>query len=769
VSFTFAVHRTFIRNVAFLAMLAFSFSGLRLSERVDAQSPAGQRSLPDSAILRGEAHAAMMQRLRVVRRYTLADLRTNPHVLLGESKHDFTPMLNNPKALFNITARLRTMPQNVEVKEDTSEISEVAQGLVIHHVLTYRILPGKCADSGARAQFVRLGIGCFTRSTMDARMAEFSRPGSPRYVADEGKRQAAIATYRQNAPLAQADVARQIANLRKTLADQGQRAQIVMAVGAAEVARMDRMNDDQLTEEVINAAVQRVEQTMFVPRLESSKYVHLASRLRITPSAEEIAAGKQLLHMAAPANGATNPSFPKLIRVVTPGTINYPVGGPKVVVPGTINHTLGGSGSNAANRGTTDIDLGTFIYLTGFTLSHDYEWHQEVDLTINWCLVGCSHTYFIKVYAGFNYAFGLRFPIQTQLAYHNSVHPDLTHTNVVADASLIANFLPIDGSAAQFASTGLEGDQIFDGKELVAQFGADAGFSYDVPVYGSQSFGVSPEVDLTTLLPPPYKGGNFTPPAPGTHGIDTNYTFDMLDLLGGTLDYGVVAGQVFPAVKINLHSNKLQFTLNDEVWNKQTNVTVTGQPVPLGTDPNQNYDSHFSFGNPVYNLGFTLTPGIDARLTVSVAVWSHNWDWPVWFPDASIDLPPNGVDFACHAGTNCILDFKPETVAGVAGTQQQGGCVQQQGNEFLCYDYTSYQNCLNSATPFQKQWGIQPQCTPSQTLKGQFFVDKTLTGGGCQRIAGQFGNYLCSIKSGMFDACNGFKKNGGAAVCMPLP
>jgi hypothetical protein len=44
VSFTFAMHRTFIRNVAFLAMLALFFSGLRLSESVDAQSPgAGQQ------------------------------------------------------------------------------------------------------------------------------------------------------------------------------------------------------------------------------------------------------------------------------------------------------------------------------------------------------------------------------------------------------------------------------------------------------------------------------------------------------------------------------------------------------------------------------------------------------------------------------------------------------------------------------------------------------------------------------------------------------
>ena len=64
-------------------------------------------------------------------------------------------MLNNPKALFNVAQRLRTLPQSVEVREDATQISEVDQGLVIDHVLTYRILPGQCADSNAQAQLAR--------------------------------------------------------------------------------------------------------------------------------------------------------------------------------------------------------------------------------------------------------------------------------------------------------------------------------------------------------------------------------------------------------------------------------------------------------------------------------------------------------------------------------------------------------------------------------------------------------------------------------------
>ncbi|HEV7219167.1 MAG TPA: hypothetical protein VGN39_09860, partial [Terriglobales bacterium] len=166
----------------------------------------GLRPIPNSVILGGGTHAETMQRLHVVRTYALSDLRANSQVTLGVARLNFHPMLNNPRALFNIAQKLRAMPQHVQLKEDTSEISEVEQGLVIHHVLTYRILPGKCSDSGAKAQIASAGIECFTRGSTSERVAEFSKPGSPRYVADPGKRQAAIAAYQRNTALGAADV-----------------------------------------------------------------------------------------------------------------------------------------------------------------------------------------------------------------------------------------------------------------------------------------------------------------------------------------------------------------------------------------------------------------------------------------------------------------------------------------------------------------------------------------------------------------------------------
>ncbi len=744
--------RTLCSKCSSIILSVLSLAVLAASNRTFAQNAAsqsrvtGQRSLPNSVILRGDDHATTMQRLRVVRQYALSDIHSNPQTMLGQVQLDFRPMLNNPKALFNIAQRLHAMPQSVEVREDASDISEVDQGLVIHHLLTYRILPGKCADPAAQAQMVRAGIGCFTQESTSQHIAEFSMPGNARYVADPARRQAAIVAYQQKTAQADADANKHIADLRKSLADPTQRAAIAAQVGAAEVARMNGLNDDQLKQEIINSSVQRVEQTLFVPKLDSAQYAHSATALRIAPNAQEMAAGQQLLNENIPDGARSDPQFPKLLVIVPPANF----------------HKTNNTPQNTSDQ-TTDIDLGTYIYLTGFTLGHDYEWSQEVDVTINWCVIGCSSTYSIKVYAGFNYGFGLRFPILTDLKYHNVVHP-----NQSAEASLTADFKPIDGTAEQFASTGLESDQIFDGKELVAQVGADAGFSYNLPVIGSGGTGFSVGVDFTSMLPAPYTNGHFTPPAPGTHGIDTPYVFDGVDLLGGLLNFGALGGQVFPAVDINLHSNKLEYTLNDEVLNKQTRVTATGQTVSVGVDKSRKNDSHFSFGNPVYNLGFTLTPGIDARLFVDLAVWSQNWDWPVWFPQLAVNLPPNGIDFGCHAGTTCVLDFRPEFEAGVtSGLRQQllsKGCTIQ-GSMMTCQGIQTYQAC-ESAVKSNSLLGIQT-CNSGNLQRIEDAADRTLTGGACVRNQGREGEYLCPVK-GMLNLCNTMLSNGAVASCAAL-
>lgn len=701
---------------------------------------ANQRGLNQSVVLRGGGYGPTMQQLHVLRQYPMAAVRANPQIVSGETRFDFTPVLNNPKALINVGQRLHAMPQQVEVKEETAEVNEIDQGLVIHQVLSYRILPGKCADAASKDAMARAGISCFTRAPMEQRIAAFSNPADPHYVADPGKRQAAIAAFQKNSALEDAESTKQIAQLRQALADPAKRAAITQQVGADEAARMQAMNDVQLRDEVINTAVQRIEDVEFVPRIPTANYAHPRTSLRIEPGGAELAAGQGLLR-----GGGSSPQFPKLLRVI----------------PGNAYRSLGNSNGPGGDQ-VSDLDLGTYIYLTGFTLGHDYEWSREVDVTVNWCIVGCSDTYSLKVWAGFNYGFGLRFPIQTQLKYHNVVH-----ANNSAQATMTATYEPIQGTAQDFASTGLASDQIFDGKELVAQVGADAGFSVNLPILSGNNQ-ISVGIDFTDYLPSPYKGGHFTPPAPGTGGINSPFILDQLDLLGGLLNFGVVGGQVFPAVNINLHSNKLQFTVNDEITHRATLVAATNQPVNLGVNNTSIHDSHFSFGGPVYNLGFTLTPGIDARLFVDIAVWSDHWDWPIWFPQLSVDLPPGGKDFTCHAGTTCFLDFQPEHQAAITGGIDQELAAlkcQHEGNTMVCPTYKGYLACQNALRSHPLGW---QSCNPGMAVKQGEAADQMLMRGQCQHNGGGIGNYFCPMQSGMLGLCNTFLNNGAVLSCQVL-
>jgi hypothetical protein len=665
------------------------------------QRATGEHAVPNSVILGGGTQAEAIARLHVVRKYALSDLRSNPQVTLGAARLDFRPMLNNTKELFNITQRLHAIPQHVQMLEEGSDASEVDQGLVIHHVLSYRILPGKCGDANAKAQLDQAGIGCFTRATTSERVAEFSTAGSPRYVADPQKRQQAVAAYQRNSPLIQADATKHIADLRKALADPTQRAAIAAQVGQAETTRMSSLNDDQLEEELINTATQRFEEMMFVPKGQSTNNLHPQQTLSIAASPGEIAATQQLLRQGVPQGGASPSQFPKLLKIVPPVEL-HPAGSP----------------APAADQ-TADTTFGPYIFLTGFTFGQDYEWHWSAETTVNWCVVGCSSTYGVYLHAAFSYGIGLRFPIQTQLKYHTVVHP-----NHSAQASVTATYTPIKGSIDDFLQSGIAANQVFNGQEIVAQVVADAGYSVNLPGF-SPSHDDGFNANLANDLPPPYTGGFFTPPAPGAPPLNCPNVVDSADLLLGLLDFGVVGAEVFPAVNIGLFSNRLQFTLDDETQNRQTNVASSGQTVPVDVTSRTGgtTQSHFSFGNPVYNLEFSVTPGLDLHLFVDVGVWSDSWDPTLWFPQVTVDLPPNGIDFGCHAGTTCLLDF---------------------------------QNVYNPSTG-----------QVNNVSEEEATADRILTQSGCQQVNHQEGNYLCPVK-GMLGLCQAMLKNGAVTSCAPL-
>ena len=161
-----------------------------------------------------------------------------------------------------------------------------------------------------------------------------------------------------------------------------------------------------------------------------ANYAHPQHTLAIASAPDEMKAVQQILRDGVPEHSGGVPDYPKLVKIIPAHPLN-------------LSTAPGGDRS-------ADADLGTYFFLTGFTIGHDYEWKWGAEVTINWCIVGCSSTYGLESHAGFNYGFGLRFPIQATLKYHTVVHP-----NNSAQATLTANFNPIEGNIDDFFQTGL--------------------------------------------------------------------------------------------------------------------------------------------------------------------------------------------------------------------------------------------------------------------------------------------------------------------------
>jgi len=297
----------------------------------------------------------------------------------------------------------------------------------------------------------------------------------------------------------------------------------------------------------------------------------------------------------------------------------------------------------------TNQPIDKVVFLTGFTLGRQYEWSKRIEKTIKWCLVGCAVTYYAGARAGFSYGFGLRFPIVVDgnYAYESSVTGERAY--------LTATMTPVNGTPAQYAAAGLASNQIFKGQELVAELKASAGYDYKLPLIGEDHRTLSVGYDLAEMLPAPYTHGQFTPPMPGTTSGEIPFVFTSVDLLMGYGNWGAAGILVHPAVKVGLHSDSLRFTVHDAVANANLEI-INGKKVPLAIDSAKR-QSRFSLRAPVYNLGFIVTPGVNAKAFIDVGVWSDNWNFPIWFPQIAITLPPGGVDFACHSGTICNRDY----------------------------------------------------------------------------------------------------------------
>ncbi|MEJ2441034.1 MAG: hypothetical protein P8Z72_15425 [Gammaproteobacteria bacterium] len=545
---------------------------------------------PGSVILKAGSTNSIIKSLTVTRTFSLLSLRRQPSIKLGKSRVDMSPLLKNPVSLVNITSRLQSRPALVSVIAKKTEALQVTQGLIVHQFLNYHVKLGVCSNSVRRQQLMQTGTRCAAHLTVKARAAAYTNPNDPHYVANPAKRAQVIAIANRESAKQKADLDKGIAKFRSMMKDPAQRAKVVAQLGVKEANRLATLNNQQLEAAAINSADIKIEDIMYIPK-----------------------------HNTVYTRRVVKAHLP-VLRSIPPQKVG-------------VEHSLQ-----------------EHIFLTGFTLGNQYEWRRRVSVTVNTCLVSCKVTYFVEVNAGFDYGFGLRFPIKVGglYAYHRAGRQE--------SATVAPVFEPINGNVSDYAATGLPGDKIFNGKELVAEVQAHAGMNFKVPFYTD---GVSFKVgkDFTKGLPAPFTNGQFRPPAPGDHEpLEAKIIFDNPDLLGGLANYGVVGAQVLPGVKAGLTCDLLQLTLKDDRTGKVTEMHSSGRPYPLSVNP-KDHSSSFTIGKPEYQLKFKVTPGLAARVFVDVAVWSHHWDWPVWFPQIAITLPPGGAHFTCHERTICSRDY----------------------------------------------------------------------------------------------------------------
>jgi hypothetical protein len=567
-------------------------------------------ALPETVLLQSASPLDSLRQLQVERQLSASEIGSTRALKLGNSTVDLSAMLQNRDALPNVANRLRAAPGAVTVKSSDITAYVVPQGLVVRSFLNYQMKPGTCSDPDRRSAIQQAGLACARKLSDSERVAGYSDPSSPRYVEDPAKRAAAIAKARQDWAAQDAETASQVANFRAILANPAERAKIEAAIGPQETSRIEQLSDDQLAGELINSAETKIEDVMFIPKADILD--DAVRGVADTGTSTTATSGGRLRDLAARLGGRLSVLQP---AEFTP-TPNQP------------------------------IDP---VFLTGFTLGRQYEWSKRIEKTINWCWVGCSVTYYAGAQAGFSYGFGLRFPIVVDGKYTYAKDDGGEH------AWLTATMTPVDGSPAQYAASGLASTQIFNGQEFVAELQANAGYEYKLPLIGEGHHSLTVGYNLADKLPAPYTHGQFRPPAPGTNAGEIPFVLKDIDLLAGYGNWGAAGIQVHPAVKVGLHSDALKLILHDNVANSDQPI-LNGQRMPLAIDAAARTSS-FSIGSPVYNLGFIVTPGVDAHAFIDVGVWSDSWDFPVWFPQVAITLPPGGVDFSCHAGTVCRRDY----------------------------------------------------------------------------------------------------------------
>lgn len=391
---------------------------------------------------------------------------------------------------------------------------------------------------------------------------------------------------------------------------------------------LKKMDDKQLFGAALNSGPMTDESYLMIPKVEWKSLAALPLSTSRQP-------------FKIPSTNFTK--VPTGIYVNTLGALTPEINKPRLAPIGRVSATELSStariNENFANLSKFEKSHDTRYLVNGFTWGKQYNWAKKFGGCVN--LVFSSACAYAKPYAEVGYGLGLRIPLKVDLDMKRGIK--VSNGQLVSFTPTI-NITPVDANSSMYSAAGMGSNQLFGGKELVAEASAKIGLKYNV--LGSKG-NPNKEVgtDLTKYLS---SKGNFAPPATGNHlPLGTAWSPDMS---GGNFNYGFVGATFHAGAKIEMNGKGLKAQAKIPKANNGGEQNMVTSTFPASYQPAVNNGrSYLKISNPVYDASWSATPGFRARAFVDVWVYSATKNYDFWLDELKVES--NNYHFSTHEGT----------------------------------------------------------------------------------------------------------------------
>jgi len=502
------------------------------------------------------------------------------------------PYLESASSVLRTAEVLKT--QRIDPKTTAAvEVMEFPDRLIIKETLNYTGNAKACALRGK--QLSKQGVLCFNTKP-NARL--------PKGVSEK-------------------QILAQVAQMRKTLDTLK-----TSPISGYSLDELKKMDDKQLFGAALNSGPMVDESYLMIPKVEWKSLAALP--LKNSKQAFSI-----------PSSSFTK--VPTGIYVNTLGELTPRIAKPHLAPIGHVSATeLSNTArihENFAKLSKVEESHETRYLINGFTWGKQYNWAKKFGGCVN--LLFSSACAYAKPYAEVGYGLGLRIPLKVDLAMQRGIK--VSNGQLVSFTPTI-NMTPIDANSSHYRAAGINTQQLFGGKELVAEASAKIGLKYNV--LGSKG---NPNkqvgTDLTKYLS---SKGNFAPPATGQR-LPLGSAWSP-DLSGGNFNYGFVGATFHAGAKIEMNGKGLKAQVKIPKRNNGGEQSMVTSSFPASYQPAiNNGRSYLKLSNPVYDASWSATPGFRARAFVDVWVYSATKHYDFWLDELKVES--NNYHFSTHEGT----------------------------------------------------------------------------------------------------------------------